>query len=178
MGKHYHVGHFFCRGCSKPFDETSAFMVHDGHPYCEKDYMAKFGHTCMGCGELISGEFLNALGGDWHKSCFVCAVSNDNSFFIGVYLLYSAKRRIVEKHSHPRRSLYETTSLTANITISTRSKVQVSRSVMAVARPLMAKASRRLGRIIMVSISSVLAVANCFQPVFLVRQNLTCSFIS
>lgn len=50
-------------------------MVHDGHPYCEKDYLRKFGQKCMGCGEYMSGEFLNALGGDWHKDCFVCTVS-------------------------------------------------------------------------------------------------------
>ena len=75
LGKHYHVGHFFCRGCSKPFDETSSFMVHDGHPYCEKDYQAKFGNKCMGCGEYITSEFVGALGGDWHKDCFVCAVT-------------------------------------------------------------------------------------------------------
>ncbi|KAI9255645.1 hypothetical protein BDA99DRAFT_442045 [Phascolomyces articulosus] len=73
LGKFYHVGHFFCRGCSKPFDATSSFMVHDGHPYCEKDYQAKFGHKCMGCGEYIAGEIVGALGGEWHKDCFVCS---------------------------------------------------------------------------------------------------------
>lgn len=71
LGKHYHEGHFFCRECGNPFDE-GGFMVHDGHPYCEKDYLKKFGQKCMGCGDYISGEFLNALGGDWHKHCFVC----------------------------------------------------------------------------------------------------------
>ncbi|KAI8384987.1 uncharacterized protein BYT42DRAFT_564301 [Radiomyces spectabilis] len=73
LGKHYHVGHFFCRECGKPFDESSAYMVHEGHPYCEKDYLNKYGHKCMGCGEYIMGEFLGALDGDWHKECFVCA---------------------------------------------------------------------------------------------------------
>ncbi|KAI9010445.1 hypothetical protein CLU79DRAFT_773109 [Phycomyces nitens] len=73
LGKTYHEGHFFCRQCGKTFDESSAFMVHDGHPYCEKDYLEKFGHKCMGCGEYITGEFIGALGGDWHKECFVCA---------------------------------------------------------------------------------------------------------
>ncbi|KAJ2957227.1 hypothetical protein NQZ79_g7048 [Umbelopsis isabellina] len=71
LGKHYHEGHFFCRECGNPFDE-GGFMVHDGHPYCEKDYLKKFGQKCMGCDDYISGEFLNALGGDWHKHCFVC----------------------------------------------------------------------------------------------------------
>ncbi|KAG0184057.1 hypothetical protein DFQ28_000214 [Apophysomyces sp. BC1034] len=61
LGKYYHEGHFFCRECGKPFDETDAFMVHDGHPYCEVDYLAKFGHKCMGCGEYITGEVVSAL---------------------------------------------------------------------------------------------------------------------
>ncbi|ORZ10770.1 LIM domain-domain-containing protein, partial [Absidia repens] len=73
LGKHYHVGHFFCHSCKVPFDEQSAFMIHDGHPYCEKDYLVKFGHQCQGCGKYINGQFIGALGGDWHKECFVCA---------------------------------------------------------------------------------------------------------
>ncbi|KAI7868628.1 hypothetical protein BDF14DRAFT_1792340 [Spinellus fusiger] len=73
LGKTYHQGHFFCRQCGKPFDESSAFMVHENHPYCEKDYLEKFGHKCKGCGEYITGELVGALGGDWHKECFVCA---------------------------------------------------------------------------------------------------------
>ncbi|SAM01823.1 hypothetical protein [Absidia glauca] len=72
LGKHYHVDHFFCHSCKVPFDEKSAFMVHDGHPYCEKDYLVAFGHQCQGCGKYIKGSFIGALGGDWHKDCFVC----------------------------------------------------------------------------------------------------------
>jgi hypothetical protein len=75
LGKYYHVGHFFCRECGKPFDEDSTFMEHDGHPYCEKDYLAKFAHKCKGCKEDITSSFLEALGGKWHTSCFVCVVS-------------------------------------------------------------------------------------------------------
>ncbi|KAI8374526.1 LIM domain-containing protein [Radiomyces spectabilis] len=72
LGKWYHEGHFMCHVCKTPFDENSPFMVHDGHPYCEKDYLTKFGRQCQGCHEYIQGEFVNALGGDWHKQCFVC----------------------------------------------------------------------------------------------------------
>ncbi|ORY89913.1 hypothetical protein BCR43DRAFT_464653 [Syncephalastrum racemosum] len=103
LGKHYHVGHFFCRGCSKPFDETSAFMVHDGHPYCEKDYMAKFGHACMGCGEIISGEFLNALGGDWHKSCFVCADCG-KAFTSTTFFVRNDKPYCEHHYKHPLKA--------------------------------------------------------------------------
>ncbi|KAI8086371.1 uncharacterized protein BX664DRAFT_264809 [Halteromyces radiatus] len=72
LGKHYHEGHFFCHACKTPFVEQQ-FMIHDGHAYCEKDYLEKFGHRCQGCGNYIKGSFVGALGGDWHKECFVCA---------------------------------------------------------------------------------------------------------
>ncbi len=38
----WHPGHFFCRECGNPF-EGSGFMVHEGFPYCEKDWMRLFG---------------------------------------------------------------------------------------------------------------------------------------
>ncbi|RCH95141.1 hypothetical protein CU098_009587, partial [Rhizopus stolonifer] len=73
LGKTYHPGHFFCRECGKPFDQSSNFLEHDGHAYCERDYYKRFGKKCLGCEETITGEFLMALGGEWHKECFVCA---------------------------------------------------------------------------------------------------------
>lgn len=73
LGKTYHAGHFFCRECGKPFDEDSNFLEHEGHAYCEKDYYKQFGKQCKGCEEIITGDFLVALGGEWHKECFVCA---------------------------------------------------------------------------------------------------------
>ncbi|KAI9491735.1 hypothetical protein BDB00DRAFT_766656 [Zychaea mexicana] len=101
LGKTYHVGHFFCRECGKPFDESSAFMVHEGHPYCEKDYLAKFGHKCMGCGEYITGEFLGALGGDWHKECFVCADCG-KAFESATFYVRNNKPFCEEHYKNPR----------------------------------------------------------------------------
>ncbi|KAI9353967.1 hypothetical protein BD770DRAFT_392813 [Pilaira anomala] len=73
LGKTYHAGHFFCRECGKPFDEETNFLEHEGHAYCEKDYHKKFGKTCKGCGEVVMGYLLVALGSEWHKECFACA---------------------------------------------------------------------------------------------------------
>ncbi|CAO3653651.1 unnamed protein product [Cunninghamella echinulata] len=72
LGKHYHVGHFFCHTCKTPFNEDNPFMIQDGLAYCESDYLKLFGHQCKGCGKYIKGSFIGALGGDWHKECFVC----------------------------------------------------------------------------------------------------------
>lgn len=49
-------------------------MVHNDKPYCQQDYMKMCGKKCSGCGEYISGEYINALDKEWHKSCFVCTV--------------------------------------------------------------------------------------------------------
>ncbi|CAG8623096.1 15415_t:CDS:2 [Dentiscutata erythropus] len=71
LGKSWHQGHFFCRECGNPF-ESGGFMVNDGFPYCEKDWIKKFAPKCKGCQEPIRGEFMSALDGMWHRECFVC----------------------------------------------------------------------------------------------------------
>nr|CAG8590691.1 14660_t:CDS:2 [Entrophospora candida] len=75
LGKSWHVGHFFCRECGGPF-ESGGFMVHDGYPYCEKDWMKKFAPKCKGCQNPIKEEFTSALDGKWHRDCFGCKTCN------------------------------------------------------------------------------------------------------
>ncbi|CAG8503976.1 6128_t:CDS:2 [Funneliformis caledonium] len=72
LGKSWHPGHFFCRECGNPFE--GGFMVHEGFPYCEKDWTKLFAPKCLGCKEPIRGEFINALEGMWHRNCFACMV--------------------------------------------------------------------------------------------------------
>ncbi|OBZ91142.1 Paxillin [Choanephora cucurbitarum] len=90
IGKTYHPGHFFCRECGKPFDEETDFLEHEGHAYCERDYYKQFGKKCRGCEETITGDFLVALGGDWHKECFVCAECGC-TFTSSTFLIRSGK---------------------------------------------------------------------------------------
>ncbi|CAG8605591.1 10186_t:CDS:2 [Paraglomus occultum] len=71
LGKSWHPGHFFCRECGDPFG-PAGFMVHDGFPYCEKDWSEKFAPKCKGCQKPIKGEIMTALEGTWHRDCFVC----------------------------------------------------------------------------------------------------------
>ncbi|KAF9949523.1 hypothetical protein BGZ65_007258 [Modicella reniformis] len=73
LGKSWHPGHFFCRECGDPFDEDG-FLVHDDHPYCEKDYLRLFAPKCSGCEDPIQGDFISALKGKWHRDCFGCTV--------------------------------------------------------------------------------------------------------
>jgi hypothetical protein len=102
LGKTYHAGHFFCRECGKPFDADSNFLEHEGHAYCEKDYYKQFGKSCKGCEELITGDFLVALDGEWHKECFVCADCG-GAFTSSTFLIKGGKP-YCEEHYHKQSS--------------------------------------------------------------------------
>lgn len=103
LGKTYHAGHFFCRECGKPFDEETNFLEHGGHAYCEKDYYKQFGKACKGCEETITGDFLVALGGEWHKECFVCA--DCGSTFASSTFLIKGGKPYCEEHYNQQTSL-------------------------------------------------------------------------
>lgn len=73
LGSRWHPQHFVCTICGKPFGD-SGFLHRDGKPYCEHDYYEAFGDRCFGCGQIIKGDFVEALDHKWHKEHFVCAV--------------------------------------------------------------------------------------------------------
>lgn len=61
MGKKWHVEHFICTQCLRPF-ENGNFFERDGRPYCEHDFFNLFAPKCGGCGEPIRADSINALG--------------------------------------------------------------------------------------------------------------------
>lgn len=91
----YHELHFFCSECGDPFldpskssapgtefagprqddGETSDFVIHKGHPYCERCHLRLHKPKCKGCKQPIPDVALTALGSQWHAECFVCDVS-------------------------------------------------------------------------------------------------------
>jgi len=47
----------------------------DGELYCREHWTEIFCESCTGCSKKISsGVSVNALGGKWHQSCFVCTM--------------------------------------------------------------------------------------------------------
>lgn len=96
----YHELHFFCSECGDPFldpskssapgteraeaarhgrlddddevDETNAFVIHKGHPYCERCHLKLHKPKCKACKQPIPDIAVGALGGKWHRECFVC----------------------------------------------------------------------------------------------------------
>ncbi|CAB4398143.1 unnamed protein product [Rhizophagus irregularis] len=94
LGKSWHPEHFFCRECGNPFE--NGFMVHEGFPYCEKDWMKLFAPKCKGCNEGIRGEFMSALEGMWHRECFVCMTCKEP--FFSSYYYVSEGKPYCDKH--------------------------------------------------------------------------------
>ncbi|KAF8884909.1 hypothetical protein CPB84DRAFT_148300 [Gymnopilus junonius] len=108
LGKRtYHTQHFFCAECGDPFlspsgslptdpkgelalsgdGEFEGFTVYKGHPYCEACHVRLRLPKCKRCKRSIRDhdEAVEALGGKWCWSCFVCASCHkpfeDPSFF-------------------------------------------------------------------------------------------------
>lgn len=91
----YHELHFFCSECGDPFldpsrssapgtertrstdaeeEETNAFVIQKGHPYCERCHLRLHKPKCKGCRKPIPDMAVEAMGGKWHQECFVCEV--------------------------------------------------------------------------------------------------------
>jgi hypothetical protein len=73
VGAEWHVGHFFCGECGDPFDSNTPFVERDGHAYCVRCHTRRTSARCRACKKQILDEMaVEALGGRWHETCFVC----------------------------------------------------------------------------------------------------------
>ena len=73
-GGTWHVGHFFCAECGDPFDPQTPFVEKDGYAWCVQCHAGRFSGKCKGCRKPVVEQGINALGAEWHESCFVCVV--------------------------------------------------------------------------------------------------------
>ena len=94
----YHEQHFFCAECGDPFlaprlenateingvDDDVGFTVYRGHPYCEPCHVRLRMPKCKKCSKSIRHweRAVEALGGKWCWTCFVCAVSSPTSLYL------------------------------------------------------------------------------------------------
>jgi len=97
LGKKWHVDHFICTQCLKPFGAGN-FYEKDGRPYCEADFFALYAPKCTACNEPIRGDCINALGSQWHPEHFVCTYCQ-KSFVGGSFFEYGGKP-YCETHYH------------------------------------------------------------------------------
>ncbi|MCL4127761.1 UNVERIFIED_CONTAM: hypothetical protein GTU68_039511, partial [Idotea baltica] len=74
LGKHWHVEHFVCAKCEKPFMGHRHYEK-KGLAYCETHYHELFGSLCFICNQVIYGDVVTALNKAWcvhHFACSIC----------------------------------------------------------------------------------------------------------
>jgi len=73
-----HLYHVHCWKCLKCFKEirNARYYIRSpsDFPYCESCYTNLLCEMCRKCGQPIQGQTVEALGGSYHESCFLCAV--------------------------------------------------------------------------------------------------------
>ncbi|TQS36823.1 hypothetical protein Golomagni_02717 [Golovinomyces magnicellulatus] len=88
LGEHWHPGHFFCAECGDPFRKGMTHIQKDSYAWCVNCQIKRTERQapkCKKCRKAVIGEYVRALGGEWHEQCFRCAVCqkgfDDGSFY-------------------------------------------------------------------------------------------------
>jgi len=72
LGRNYHEACFVCHCCGVSFGRDP-FVVHKRKPYHPDCLSKALELRCAACGELVGGNYTEALGKVWHPEHFVCA---------------------------------------------------------------------------------------------------------
>lgn len=70
LGKHWHIDHFMCGNCEKPF-YGSKYFERKGRAYCESCYLG-FVEACFKCGSKLTGGRLTVFSKSWCPECYAC----------------------------------------------------------------------------------------------------------
>ncbi|KAI1503201.1 hypothetical protein F5X99DRAFT_376172 [Biscogniauxia marginata] len=76
LGAHWHYGHFFCAECGDPFERGMTHIEKDGYAWCvncQTRRTERRAPKCKGCRAAVVGQYVRALGAEWHDGCFRCA---------------------------------------------------------------------------------------------------------
>lgn len=76
LGQHWHYGHFFCAECGDPFEHGMTHIEKDGYAWCincQTKRTERRAPKCNKCKTAVIGQYIQALGGEWHEHCFRCA---------------------------------------------------------------------------------------------------------
>lgn len=76
LGSHWHYGHFFCAECGDPFEQGMTHIEKDGYAWCincQTKRTERRAPKCKKCRIAVIGQYIQALGGEWHEHCFRCA---------------------------------------------------------------------------------------------------------
>jgi len=87
LGENWHYGHFFCAECGDPFEKGMTHIEKDGYAWClncQTKRTERQAPKCKKCKKAVIGQYVQALGGEWHESCFRCATCK-NGFEDGAF---------------------------------------------------------------------------------------------
>ncbi|KAI1271051.1 hypothetical protein F5Y07DRAFT_406101 [Xylaria sp. FL0933] len=76
LGEHWHYGHFFCAECGDPFEQGMTHIEKDGYAWCvacQTKRTERRAPKCRRCKTAVIGQYVKALGAEWHDECFRCA---------------------------------------------------------------------------------------------------------
>ncbi|KAI0967107.1 hypothetical protein F4678DRAFT_259745 [Xylaria arbuscula] len=76
LGEHWHYGHFFCAECGDPFEQGMTHIEKDGYAWCvacQTKRTERRAPKCRRCKIAVIGQYVKALGAEWHDECFRCA---------------------------------------------------------------------------------------------------------
>lgn len=84
LGKHWHVEHFVCAKCEKPFLGHRHYEKR-GLAYCETHYHQLFGNLCFVCNQVIGGDGEQLVHN--HQMFYeqVSLLMNQNFFLISIH---------------------------------------------------------------------------------------------
>lgn len=72
LHKHWHVDHFSCAKCEKPF-YGSKFIERRERAYCISCYSKSFADACYKCNAGLTGNSLKVFGKYWCPNCYTCS---------------------------------------------------------------------------------------------------------
>ncbi|XP_033121145.1 LIM and senescent cell antigen-like-containing domain protein 2 [Anneissia japonica] len=72
LGKQWHVEHFVCAVCEKPFLGHKHYE-RKGKAYCETHFNTLFGNICFHCNKAITGEVMCTMNKSWCEEHFFCS---------------------------------------------------------------------------------------------------------
>ena len=87
LGENWHYGHFFCAECGDPFERGITHIEKDGYAWClncQTKRTERQAPKCKKCRKAVIGQYVQALGGEWHENCFRCATCK-NGFEDGAF---------------------------------------------------------------------------------------------
>lgn len=79
LGEHWHYGHFFCAECGDPFEQGMTHIEKDGYAWClgcQTKRTERRAPKCKKCRQPVIGQYVQALGGEWHDTCLRCFSCN------------------------------------------------------------------------------------------------------